>query len=110
MVVPLPEVATPFKVIPAASVIVHVNWLDCPDAITEGEAVKEEMAGAAGAEIASLEPLPLQAERERRRISKIIYVTFLCIDKMCYGSTKQEYVLPQQPVGDRKLPKNNFSC
>jgi hypothetical protein len=79
MVVPLPVVAMPFMVMSVASLIVHANWLDCPGAITDGEAVKEEMTGAIRAEVVSLEPLPLHAGRERRKISKIENLTYLYI-------------------------------
>jgi hypothetical protein len=50
--------------------------------ITEGEAVKDDMTGAAGADVVSLEPLPLQAGKERSKISRIVCATYLCIDKM----------------------------
>ena len=88
MIVPLPVVAMPFKVMPVASLIVQAKWLDSPGAITEGEAVKEEMTGAARAEVISLEPLPLHAGRERKNISKIVYLAYLCINKMAPLSFK----------------------
>jgi hypothetical protein len=53
----------------------QAKWLDCPDVMTAGEAVKTEITGAVGVAADGafpLDPLPLQADRTKMKSTRII--------------------------------------